>query len=529
MPMLKRWMCCRLVWIYTSVVVGSIGLAFFLYGQTTKAQWGMIDDHEIVHFLGSDRAMHVREFWPRLMETEVGSPGKFPRYRPAYYSLRLIETILWGDSVKLWYTARLVIAAVVFALTWLALIRWIGFGHGLLVMVWTFTYPYWADIFCRLGPSETYASLGLAICVYGVVQIAAPHQPSFARAAIMWILVCLGVSIAAGSKENFLVIVPVVWVVGAVMWRRYKCRWFVIGGAAIVTSLSMLIVGAVIMAISRTGHDVYSGKVSLTDRLMLFGIGRYGLVRSCYWYMKRWQVIGCMICACAVLGVIIRRRTLPSYVFHAGVMSMGLVLFYAMQYFFYSGGVPSGVRYDFPAMVVVPMFWATAGWMLGMAGDDLGGRAVGGCVRLCMSVVIATVVAMSGAACAIRQSAERTVHDTSRFVAQVTNVASILRASRGVPLTLLAAGSLDYEKVYSVERFLRYYGVTNDIYVEVAARMSGRMSRSLDAELAHELECLSESGKDGVFMPIASRPGVWYTLALSSNVAERASSLGRLE
>ena len=85
------------------IVVASVVITFLLIREDLDARWGLLDDHEIMSFLGSDREATLAEFGPLLMSTEVGRIGTATRFRPSYYSMRIVETIAWGDSARLWY------------------------------------------------------------------------------------------------------------------------------------------------------------------------------------------------------------------------------------------------------------------------------------------------------------------------------------------------------------------------------------------------------------------------------------------
>ena len=87
-------------------VLVMILFGYFLLSNNFKAGLGMIDDHEIAMFLGSDGKICVSEIPSLLFSTEVGQFGKALRYRPSYYFLRILESLLWQDKAILWYGFR---------------------------------------------------------------------------------------------------------------------------------------------------------------------------------------------------------------------------------------------------------------------------------------------------------------------------------------------------------------------------------------------------------------------------------------
>src|ERR1700716_749054 len=130
----------------------SSAFSFLLMGrQIYQANWGLIDDHVVFYFLGSDLHLPLSEIWSTLLaKTEVGTfEGRF---RPAYYLFTLTETWLWGANVHLWYLTRTIAFAVFLSSIWWIMRR---FGGGWLSGALTASIallPLWADVWSRLGP-----------------------------------------------------------------------------------------------------------------------------------------------------------------------------------------------------------------------------------------------------------------------------------------------------------------------------------------------------------------------------------------
>src|SRR5262245_8266043 len=103
LPILKS----RLIFVLqlTACAFFSAGLLY----PDFSACWGIIDDHEIMAFAGNQGHLGLGQIPQLLAKTEVVKIGqRFPRYRPAYYSLRLAETALWRNDPFLWYAFRVV-------------------------------------------------------------------------------------------------------------------------------------------------------------------------------------------------------------------------------------------------------------------------------------------------------------------------------------------------------------------------------------------------------------------------------------
>src|SRR5262245_49428079 len=72
-----------------------------------SADFSMIDDHEIVKMLGGDARLSLSKVVTMIPEWAIEYNGRF---RPGYYSLRLLESAIAGDSAPFWYANRLALA-----------------------------------------------------------------------------------------------------------------------------------------------------------------------------------------------------------------------------------------------------------------------------------------------------------------------------------------------------------------------------------------------------------------------------------
>ncbi|OJX66511.1 MAG: hypothetical protein BGO94_06490 [Micrococcales bacterium 72-143] len=72
----------------------SFTTVFAFFGQLRHARLGLIDDHEILRFLGSDHRLLLWEIPSVLGTTELANWGEDGRFRPAYYFLRAVEVAL---------------------------------------------------------------------------------------------------------------------------------------------------------------------------------------------------------------------------------------------------------------------------------------------------------------------------------------------------------------------------------------------------------------------------------------------------
>src|SRR4051812_35641797 len=110
----RPWRSAALAMVWATLV------AALLLGDNLRAGWGVIDDHAIAHLLGPTGEPTLADVWSRLAtHPEVGNPPfDFVRYRPVFWTLRILEAYLWGDHPQLWYGSRLVYFTLSLALFW---------------------------------------------------------------------------------------------------------------------------------------------------------------------------------------------------------------------------------------------------------------------------------------------------------------------------------------------------------------------------------------------------------------------------
>ncbi len=258
-----------------ALIVGcSFLLSALAIGDNVFARWWVMDDHEVARLLGSDHQLGFGEMVQSLKEhPEVGAIGSGPRVRPAYYVIRHLEAWLWSDNLVLWYLARIIALGGIFTLCWHLLWRFVGgIDAGLLILIF-FCLPMWSDLWSRIGSSESYAMVGIALSVLGVVLIErslwkrgkCDQNISMRRNIFAWMLIVTGAVVAIGCKENFLIMVAAVIAYAGTLWYRGKANLFAWAGTIVVTVFGLLIALTVIGSLSTDGGvDIYANQRSVS-------------------------------------------------------------------------------------------------------------------------------------------------------------------------------------------------------------------------------------------------------------------------
>ena len=133
-----------------------LGFLFFLFGENLFAKWWIIDDHEIFKFIGDYKTqIGFGDYWDiALNKTEIGAFGNYPRYRPSYFLLRILELVLWKDNPFLWYSFRLLVLFTFTVSIYFLISKYASYTTSFLFVLWVFSYTYWGDIFSSMGPAE---------------------------------------------------------------------------------------------------------------------------------------------------------------------------------------------------------------------------------------------------------------------------------------------------------------------------------------------------------------------------------------
>jgi hypothetical protein len=191
--------CVKRLWREWPLVV-VFGCIVFMLHPMLHADFGMIDDHEIVSILGRDNRVLISELSPLIQQWAIEHRGRF---RPGYYVLRILEAFVVGDHASLWYTNRVLLALVsALALYWALRVLLHPFLAGVVTLL--FFSGSQNEIWTKLGPAEAY---GVPLVLVGLAWIAVQlgrhnWQPTrlFPGFVVLWL--------AGFVKESFIPIVP---------------------------------------------------------------------------------------------------------------------------------------------------------------------------------------------------------------------------------------------------------------------------------------------------------------------------------
>ncbi|MBS1227018.1 MAG: hypothetical protein H6R17_295 [Proteobacteria bacterium] len=450
-------------------VLFCIALSIYLLGGVLDAQWSVYADHELRSYWVGHQSLSLADI-PRIMlQTEVGHPGEFTRYRPTNYLMYALEGVLWGDNPMWLNGVRLANLATFLVVTGVVLCRYFSSLITVGLCALLMTAHYWKHVLIGFGANEQYILLVAPMFLWSYVRIyptsSAAQRPSGASHSSLgwWLLCCLSAALLAGIKENMtIVILPMAWLAG-LHWlrvRRLDLRLVL----TVLTCLTIgFIIGAVMIGVRQVGTDFYGNSVTLGHRVstlliqttkypmpimlsVLLGLGLVGYLRV---------PTGSKPPVCSVLACHARRLFLPQ---------AGLVVLSIAHIFFYEGW-PLESRYAFPGEFFV--------FLTGTIVLKFSLEAIRICypsyqARSDLFFGLALIsIAMSMGYSGIRNQVEAYTVASREFTQTLNAIVAQAKANPDTAIVVESATPYDLEPVFSINRYLLSFEVNNPIYLRL--------------------------------------------------------------
>lgn len=523
------------------IILGSILFSYNLWGNNLSAKWGVVDDHEIMSYLGNDGTVKIIEIPKLLLNTEVGQPGSSLRYRPSYYIIRIMEAFLWGNSPFLWYGFRLILFAASIGILWWIAASYIGLITGFLFMLFVCAFPFWSDVWARLGPAEIYAVFGTAIYCLGYINIFSLMKndvinKTYSYSWINWTIMFLGALISMGSKENFLILLIPSVILLVFLYRKRLLDKLSFVYSLLIFGYGAFIGLAILSGLLKAKRDIYAQSVDPVSRLALVSNG-----------MKRFFMNSQILLTCFI-GVIFIIIILLLYVLNQKdrdkiqlvkkaiaryiIASIIILLFYISQYVFYAGHWPRGNRYDFPGVLTGPFIMLiTVYFLLNISRGFKYPRMVHNIILGLFSLLLIFFIAQNGYG-SLRRASQVNSYRTQVFTKKLTYLVDILKKDPESDLLFESYSPEDYEPLMSVTIFLRTYGVNNPFYMKIYTDMSIYGRSELYAQLMKTLQDVSINGGERSgwdFMPISKlEDNNCYSISFSAPPSLQCKRIGRI-
>lgn len=441
------------------IAVISVIFSFLLTGrQIFAAKWGLIDDHETFEQLIS-QGSPIGHVWTALFDPQQ----ILPRNRPAYYLLKAIQTSLFGSDVRLWYLRNTICFALFLFSIWWVAARFVGGWLGGALTAMIALLPLWAGIWSRLGPSEIEGSAmtgAMILCADAVMF----SESRLAR-NIGAVLLAISAVVLAGLKETFLPLAlgGTIFVLVLGVARKRIIPWLAIGLIAI-SLLFVAMFGLLIWTNARvTGTDYYGKSVGLSFILEFAAIGILdGFVRT--WWLWLLPI------AFAQLLQLTSRRSFREWIAGSQVAIASyvfIIAMYAAQCGLYRSVFPRHMRYDFPAMLLVPLTFCILCCEVSRRVQSRYPKAVTNRAQLIAAIFIGFAVATSAiqTPALLLAAIDRNIKVTNGFWSTLQDVVRAGQANAHRPIVVEAYGARSYEGVFALKVYLAALGAPNPVAI----------------------------------------------------------------
>jgi hypothetical protein len=461
----ERWLFPKSP-ILDFVVIACLAATFsyLLIGrQILQANWGPIDDHEVFTYLGTRPHLRLEEVWGTLFnKTEVGQLEG--RFRPAFYLVKVVEAAVFGTNVHLWYLTNAICFALFLSSLWWTMLRFVGIWLGGALTASIALLPLWSGVWSRLGPSEIYGAACVGLMLFAANAILS-SKSSFVRNAAAILFALTGV-VLAGVKETFLplTLMGVAFVFVHAWVQRQLPSWLVaILGVFVLASLAGIV--SVVLKEQHGGVDFYGRSNGLRPTVYFTIIGFLdALLRTCWlWVLP--------IAFFQLLRVIPRQSLLhwiSRSILAVEIYAFLLVMF-AAQCGLYRIGFPSNSRYDFPAMLLVPLTCCVlAGDLFSKLRKCLPERTVDYAQFVAaIFLIFFTANSLLGSKPPLAVAVKENIERTNAFSAELHRLVESANAAPESPIVLEAHGPIAYEFVFSLLAYIPAMGIANPISVRL--------------------------------------------------------------
>ena len=446
---------------FVVVAFFSVALSCLLIGsQIFRANWGIIDDHEVFFFLGPSLDLPVGDIWATLLaKTEVGTLQG--RFRPSFYLLKVIETSLFGANVHLWYLSNAIAFAIFLGSIWWVLRPFVGGWLSGAITGSISLLPMWSDVWSRLGPSEIYGAACVGIMIFAANSILLDDNHRVRNLSA--IALALATIVLVGLKETFIPLAAGSFVILILAGIKRRLPLPLIGVVALLIVVCLGGIGLVVIRQMRAAGTDFYGNAAGPWLTIKFGI--MGVVDA---LRKTWWLFAFRIIVFWTFGLL-RGKPAGSWIPESkdAVAAYGFIIaMYAAQCALYRSTFPQNSRYDFPAMLLVPIACCIlVGEICQKARRELSERTVeyaqltvAGFLFLTLTVHLARVPPLVAAV-------KMNIKVTNRFHDELLRLVRAAKESPESPVILDAYGPVAYEPVYSLLRYIPALGAKNIISV----------------------------------------------------------------
>jgi len=464
----------------------TILIFFFMWLPVLNSSFGLIDDHEIIWFMYEFNTN--RDILKILNNTELGLSSDISRFRPVYYLLRVLESVLWGNNPFYWYLTRFIIA-LLFSLTFAYSVSKLFPNYlSTILIVIVLSSKYWSDIFTRLGPSENYSVFGFTIFIIWLIRFLSIKKLTL----LSTLLLTFSLLIMAGSKENLLIVI-IIPIFILFIKDIYKTFYVKLTLSFCITLISFFILILFSRLIEKDA-DIYSNSISISERFSII-FSFFSMPIIWFWFI-----------ALFILFYITRNEqfSISKIDFYKSlfIIKLNLFLIFAFftQYFFYTKSWPYSTegRYLFPGILFFQVGFLLIFQSIFYQFNFNFFKKKKYSILIIFIFIFSYLSPTFRLPISNRNVSFDIAYKTNKFQINLVQIIDQLKSDSTRTLIINSHNASDSEPITSVFRYLRFYGVENKIAVHgVFEPMS---SSQQDVNLINSIKKLEIFG-DAFFIP----------------------------
>jgi hypothetical protein len=293
----------------------------------------------------------------------------------------------------------------------------------------------------RLGPSEIYALPAILFFVYGLIKNNS------------W-MIFISYVVCVGGKENLLILLPIL--IGRVIYLKIQNKLtieeLVINGIAI--AYTVFIALGIILATNKAGVDFYLNDISYAERMMATLYKLPEIIDNRHMLLP-------LLTFFLMSGYYIVRNKQVKLGKHILLGSMILVVALS-QYVFYNNTLPTNSRYDFPALILFPVFdLVVAKMVITATKQHKWGKYIKLMIYIGLSIFMLAYIVKRGYVL-IQNSARNNAANTAKFDANLRQATETALAHPEATIVFVSNKYFSFEPMISVGRFLTAKKVSRD-------------------------------------------------------------------
>ena len=474
-------------------------LVIFLLSPNLRAAFGPIDDHEPLGWIGSRERLPLSQFLATLMyETELGNVGTSTRFRPSYYTLRVLLAFALGDNPLAWYVVQhslFVLTVGILSATlglWLYMSigsqhrvrsgRWLLGGIASFAVALSLTgLPTWAGVVTRLGPSELLAVLGFAVALLGSTFLLV------STAMGPWILLLAGTWISVFAKENFAPVglLPLLFAIRDYSQDKSRSRYLALAVTGLFPSAVVSLAIALPLLDGNSAYPVYGGESRIQSA--------FEWLQLTTWY---WLPALALALLSAILFLQNRgQKTDPS-----GWIPMGLIGA-SLIWFLFDNAIYAG-SYGLPRYLMVTqllkLLWIVAAIALGVFVFTNDGSRIphflsGTSLLMSLGLAGTTLASTPANLERLRSEAVINAETTQNYDAALSRAVLLASKSSSGSVLIFAPYEVDLEPARAIETEIqRRWGRNIEVrqYGAASAYTPGEMESQVDSGISTARVCI---------------------------------------